>query len=130
MARIQYTIYRFNIPQTITLNDYETLKEILVQMPKFNINPTSNFMETFKVELIFLGIGGLGLFIASLDIAEWLNWVGGIPAFLAFGSLFSFVPSMFSYIDFVSDKSNYYKILKKDIIKSNNYNEFLNMRNK
>ena len=37
---------------------------------------------------------------------------------------------MFSYLGYISDKSNYYRKLKKKIIKSENYNEFLNMRNK
>ncbi len=36
---------------------------------------------------------------------------------------------MFSYLGFVYDKSCYYRKLRKDIIKSNNYNEFINMRN-
>lgn len=130
MATIQYTTYRFNRPPLISSDDYETLKEILTERPEYNINPPSSFVETFKGELIFLGIGAVGLIIASLDLAEWLNWVGGIPAFFAFGSLFSFVPSMLSYLGFISDKSSYYGKLKRDIIKSNNYTEFTNLRNK
>ncbi len=130
MARIQYTTYRFNQPPLISSGDYETLKEILTEKPEYNLNPPSSFIETFKGELIFLGIGAIGMLIASLDLAEWLNWVGGIPAFFAFGSLFSFVPSMFSYLGFLSDKSSYYGKLKKDINKSSNYAEFTKLRNK
>lgn len=130
MATIQYTTYRFNKPPLISSDDYETLKEILTERPDYNINPPSSFVETFKGELIFLGIGAIGLLIVSLDLAEWLNWVGGIPAFFAFFSLFSFVPSMLSYLGFVADKSSYYGKLKGDIIKSNNYTEFINLRNK
>ena len=130
MATIQYTTYRFNRPPLISSDDYETLKEILTERPEYNINPPSSFIETFKGELIFLSIGAVGLLIASLDIAEWLNWVGGIPAFFAFGSLFSFVPSMFSYLGFVSEKASYYGKLKRDIINSKNYTEFTNLRNK
>lgn len=130
MATIQYTTYRFNRPSLISSDDYETLKEILTERPEYNINPPSSFVETFKGELLFLGIGAVGFLIASLDLAEWLNWVGGIPAFFAFFSLFSFVPSMLSYLGFISDKSSYYSELKRDIIKSNNYNEFTNLRTK
>ncbi len=85
MARIEYTTYRFNSPSIISVRDYEILKEILKSTPAHNLNPPSSFFEIFKVELIFLGIGALGCFIVSLDMAEWLNWVGGIPAFIAFG---------------------------------------------
>jgi hypothetical protein len=129
MATIQYKTYRFNRPQLISIDDYEILKEILTERPEYNINPPSSFIETFKGELIFLSIGVVGFLIASLDLEEWLNWVGGIPAFFAFFSLFSFVPSMLSYLDFISDKSSYYGKLKRDIIKSNNYAEFTNLRN-
>ena len=130
MATIQYTTYRFNRPPLISSDDYETLKEILTERPEYSINPPSSFVETFKGELIFLGIGAVGFLIASLDLAEWLNWVGGIPALFAFFSLFSFVPSMLSYVGFVSDKSSYYGKLKRDIINSKNYTEFTNLRNK
>lgn len=128
MATIQYTTYRFNTPPTLIESDYETLKQLLSENSHHNINPPSSFVETFKGQLIFLGIGALGLLIASLDLAEWLNWVGGIPAFIAFFSLFSFVPSMFSYLGFLSSKSSYYSRLKNDIIKSNNYKEFIDLR--
>jgi hypothetical protein len=128
MATIQYTTYTFNSPQPLVESDYETLKEILSDNAQYNINPPSNFIEAFKGQLIFLGIGAFGFLLASLDLAEWLNWVGGIPAFLAFFSLFSFVPSLFSYVSFLSDKSSYYSNLQKDITKSKNYVEFENLR--
>ena len=125
MATIQYKTYQFNYPSTLIESDYLILKEVLTNDPKFNINPKSNFIETFKSELIFLLIGLLGGILASLEIAEWLNWVGGIPALFAFGSLFSFVPSLFSYLGYLEDKYNYYKKLKKDIIKASDYEDFI-----
>lgn len=129
MATIEYTKYQFNKPPLIANDDYEILKEILTENPDFNINPPSSFFETFKRELSILGIGAIGFLIASLDLVEWLNWVGGIPAFFAFFSLLSFVPSMSSYLGLLSDKSRYYKRLKKDVLKSSNYEEFLILRN-
>ncbi len=130
MARIQYTVYRFDTPNPITIDDYKILKDIFNEKPGLNINPPSNFVETFKVELIILGFGSVGLFIVSLDYTEWLNWVGGIPALFAFMSLLSFIPSVITYLDFLSDKFWYYRKLKRDIIKSNNYDEFTNLRKK
>ena len=128
MATIQYTTYRFIIPQILVEKDYEIMKEVLTINPNHSITPPSSFFETFKGEIIFLGIGALGGIISSLNGPEWLEWVGGIPAILAIFSLFSFVPSMFSYLGFLSDKSSYYQKLKRDIIKSNSYNEFINIR--
>lgn len=130
MARIKYKSYSFNRPPHISNDDYDTLKEILTEQPEININAPSNFLETFKAELIILGIGAGGLLIVSLDLAEWLNWVGGIPAFFAFSSIFSTVPSLLSYLGYISDKSIYYSKLKRDIIKSKNYTEFTKLRNK
>lgn len=130
MATLQYTTFSFNIPPLISIDDYEILKEIITEKPEYNITPPSDFVETFKGELIFLSIWSLGLLIALLDLAEWLTWVGAIPAIFAFGSLFSFFPSMVSYLEFISDKSKYYGNLRIDIIKSNNYAEFTILRNK
>lgn len=129
MATIEYTKYRFNKPFILSKWDYETMKELFKTNLSHNINPPSNFLESFKIELIIIGIGIIGFFIAILDIAEWLNWVGGIPAFVAFFSLYSFIPSLFSFLGFLSDKAFYYSKLKRDIKKSNNYNEFLILRN-
>lgn len=129
MATVEYTKYSFNHPPTLVKADYEILKELLTENPSYKLNPPSNFFETFKVELIFLSVGSVGFLIAYLDIAEWLNWVGGIPAFLAITSLFSFIPSLFSYSGFATAKSGYYFYLKRDIIESDNYNEFLILRN-
>ena len=130
MATIQYTTFSFNRPPLISIDDYGILKGIITEKPEYNITPPSDFVETFKGELIFLSIGSLGLVVALLDLAEWLTWVGAIPAIFAFGSLFSFFPSMVSYLEFISDKSKYYGNLKRDIKNSNNYAEFTNLRNK
>jgi hypothetical protein len=130
MATIRYTTFTFSKPPQISSDDYVTLKEVLTQRPDYNINPPSSFVELFKGELIFLGIGTFGFLIASLDLEEWLNVVGSIPAIFAFFLLFSFVPSLISYLVFISDKSRYYSILKQDLIKSNSYAEFTILRNK
>jgi hypothetical protein len=123
MAIIQNTTYIFNRLTLISNDYYETLKEILTLKPEYHINPQSSFIETFKGELKFLGIGAVSFLIVSLDLTAWLNWVGGIAAFFSF---FSFVPSL-SYLGFISDKSSYYGKLKSDIIKSNNYAELTNL---
>ena len=130
MATIQYTTYRFNRPSMLIQSDYETLKELLSESPNYNLNPPNNFIDAFRGELIFLTVGAVSLLLLSLDIAEWLNWVGGISFFIAFFSLFSFVPSLFSYLGFLSAKARYYSSLRRDIVKSKDYNDFVNFRKK
>lgn len=131
MATIQYTSYNFSTPSALTEIDYKTLKELLNDNSKLNINPNSSFIETFKLELIILGIGILCGFIAYFDIAEWTNLIFGILAFfIGFFFVFSFIPSFISYVDFLIDKSSFYSKLKKDIIKSQTYIDFNNIREK
>ncbi len=46
--------------------------------------------QTFKIELVILLFGGIGAFLLSLDLGVCLNWIGGIPALLAFSFYLSF----------------------------------------
>ena len=126
MATFQYTKYQFNRPPLINEKDYEVLKEHLIQNPNYNLNPPSNFFETFKLFIIFFGIGIIGIIIIILDIAEFLNVVGGIAAFVTLFQMVYFIPSLLSYVGYLMDKSHYYSNLKSNIIESNSYNDFLN----
>ncbi|TRW98003.1 hypothetical protein [Flavobacterium gawalongense] len=131
MAKIQYTSYIFNKPPDLSEKEYKIMKELFNDNPKLNINPVSSFNKTFKVEIIFLGIGIICGLIASFDIANWLNLVFGIPSFIiGITFVFSFIPSFFSYLGFLSDKSNYYSNLKKDIIKTSTFTDYINLREK
>lgn len=131
MTKIQYISYDFTKPPELEEVNYKTLKELLNDNRKLNITPTSSFIKAFKAELIILGIGtGCG-YIATYDIPNWINWVFGLTAFVVGSTfLFSFAPSFITYIDFFFDKSRYYSKLKKDIIKSNTYIDFINIREK
>lgn len=127
MARIQYTTYSFSKPNEIGQVDFDILKEVLTTNPQHSINPGSNFVETFNIELKVIAAAIVGLIILSFDV-EVLNWIGGIAAFFGFGMLFSFVPSALSYLGFMSEKASYYSKLKKDILQSKDYEEFKNKR--
>jgi len=128
MAIIQYRSFKFYEPSLISSDEFETLKEVLNERPGFNINPPSSFVATFKVELIIFGFGGIGLLLLSLDLPERLQWLAVIPLFFAFPLLFSFVPSVLTYLAFLVQKALYYRKLKIDILKSSNYEEFIYFR--
>ena len=131
MAKIQYTSYSFNSPPDLHENKYDALKKLLKENAKLNINPKSNFIETFKIELILLIAGIICGFIAYLEFAEWISLTFGIPAFvIGFSFIFNIIPSFLSYCGFLSDQSSYYSRLKKDIVKSSTYKDFINIREK
>lgn len=128
MATISYTKYAFRNPPPINENEYNILKNILTSNPKYNLNPPSSFFENFKMYLILIGIGAVSLSIALLDIANVINWITGIIAFIGIGQLLSFIPSLFSYLEYLGDKKSYYSNLREDINKSKDYSEFLAFR--
>jgi hypothetical protein len=128
VRKFEYISFRFIKPQILSYSDYEIIKIRLTFNPHFKLSPTNDFFEDFKVHLIFLGVGVIGGLILFLDIADWLELVGVILVISAIFSLFSFVPSLLSYLGFVSDQAFYYSSLKKDILKSKDYTEFINLR--
>jgi hypothetical protein len=131
MAKIQYTSYDFNSPPDLKENKYVAIKKLLNENFKLNINPKSSFIETFKAELIALVAGIICGFIAYLEFAEWISLIFGILAFvISFSFIFSIIPSFLSYCGFLSDQSSYYSKLRKDIVKSSTYKDFINIREK
>lgn len=124
--KIQYTKFEFKRPIILSESEYNTLKTLLSQNSKYKLNLKSNFIVAFKFYLYFLGVAAIGILITFLDIAEWLNFIAAIPLFIAFYLfLFSFLPSIVSYFEFLEDKSYYYSKLKKVIINSRDYSDYL-----
>ena len=129
MATIQFTTFTFIPPPYPRESEYENLKRSLMKNPKAKISPPSQgFFRTFKFEILYLGTGVLGLFLALMDLAKFLNVIGGIVAFVAFFGLFSFVPSFFSYSIFVLDRRRHYIRIKKDVLSVQNYEEFMELQ--
>jgi hypothetical protein len=85
--------------------------------------PKSSFLETFKTDFIFFAIAIVGALLTLPDI-DWLNLIGGFAVLIGFFSLFSFVPSFFSYLSFLSSRALYYRRLKKHIINSDTFKDF------
>ena len=131
MANFYYRTFVFKRPALISLGQYESLKMILLSNPAHKIKPPGNdFFVSFKSELAGILAGLLGGIILEFNFNEFLNVIGGILAFLSLGFLLSFIISFFSYLHFMWDKFKYYKQLKKDIIKTNSYDEFILLQEK
>jgi hypothetical protein len=130
MGRINYTSYKFNQPPNLTRDEYNSIKNQLINNPKIEINPPSFFLNTFKWEIVFILVGILGGYVAYLNIVEWLTIIGLIPFAIILLGGYSIFFSMLSYLAFMADKSIYYSKLKKDIKNSLDYESFLYQRSK
>lgn len=130
MMKIHYTTFKFIKPLPLRATDFEVLKQYLTKNPKYSLNPKSNFLETFTPHLIMVGVGVVGAVITLFDFAEWVNAIGGFIAIVGLLSIFfSFLPSLFSYFGFLSDKTEYYSKLKRNILRAKDYSEFQSLIN-
>jgi hypothetical protein len=123
MATIRYTTYSFNRPSEIMEYEFVEIKELLKRNKSISLCPKSSFLETFKTDFIFFAIAIVGALLTLPDI-DWLNLIGGFAVLIGFFSLFSFVPSFFSYLSFLSSRALYYRRLKKHIINSDTFKDF------
>jgi hypothetical protein len=117
------TIYMFIKPLEIEEYQYDNLKELLLRNSNINLNPQDSFIQTFKNELILIALGFIGIGFILTKIG-WLVTIGQIAAFLGGWSLLSFIRSIFSYLNYLNDKSSYYNQLKMDIRDTDSYKDF------
>ena len=124
--KIQYTKFDFNQPKVLGESDYNTLKALLSKNPKCKFAPKLNLIVAFNYYLYLFGISAIAVLVLILDLAEWLNIIAAIPLFIAFYTfLFSFIPTMVSFLEYLNDKSKYYSKLRKVVINSSDYSEYL-----
>lgn len=126
MGKVTYYIqnYKFNKPAIISEKEFFVFKEIFSENPNYNITPKSGFWQEFAMQkwgLLVITIFGL----LSL-IWEDLEIVFGMGVFIAIMGLFQGGgESMLNYMSYIGEKNKYYRNLKKAIVDSENYEEFL-----
>jgi len=133
MHKVEYTAYKFYPPQELDFDDYKIIKSKITINPKFRLNPQDNIIKTFGFEFKLIGIGllsgAIGCISLYFNFPDLLWEIGFIISWIVLiAFVFSFVPSIFTYITYLSDKSDYYDILKNDILKSDNYWDFEPLR--
>jgi hypothetical protein len=139
MPRIEYTTYQFTRPALPSEHSYGLLKKILLQNPGHSLNPKSSIRETFRFEIIFyptvVGVGLIGTLLSEATSIEWIKTVGeiilgiaGIAGIIGFFHLLSFFLSFMSFLGFLLEKWSYYRSLKKDIIETSTYEDFVKRR--
>lgn len=130
MATIYYTKYSFAEPEDLmSKEEFISMKTLLTNNPDYSLNYPDKFPVEKKNELTIGLFGLFGLYISSLDIPTLVSWLVGIPSFVCFIYLLSAILSFLTYSDYKSDKKKYFKKLKKNIIKSKDYNDFINLSN-
>jgi hypothetical protein len=126
MARVTYstTRYSFNKPQIITEKEFLVYKEIFNEDPNYNISPKSGFWQEFELLkwlLIIITIGGL-----LALIWDELAFIPGIAIFLLIMFLVTGGgETMLNYSSYMGAKDEYYSKLRKTVIMSKNYDDFL-----
>ena len=134
MARVQYTTYKFTSPDLISEDEYNSLKDLITHNP--NHNPfKGKIAEEIKRFIYFYIIGapvsflcvGLGDTISFEWISTIFYIIGGIIALMLFGGLSSVIPTIFSYLGYLTKRKLYFNKLRRSIKKSTDYNEFVKM---
>ena len=125
MATIRYVKYQFNYPELLSEENYNILKYNFKHTPGYAPFPKGGFFKNFKISSI---ICGASAFVQTFWIfqEDFTDTIAGIGLFLIFGCLISGVMfSWLSFLQFMIDRHSYYSKLKKAIIASSNYNDFI-----
>ena len=128
MATFEYTKFSFNRPQRLEEKDYKCLKLFLMENPNHSLNPKTSFFQTFKIEIIFIGVAIVSATMEYVKAPEWIQWILILPAIIGIFSALRLFLSSFSYVGFVMNKYLYYKRLKNDVLRSKDYNDFIRIR--
>lgn len=123
--KIEYTSFEFKPPKAFSEKEYILVKEILIRDQNYKFIPNHSFINQFKKYLYTYGFVIISIIIEVLFDVKWIEIISSIFGVIAFLSLFSFVPSVISYIEFINDKRKYYSNLKKLIQDSKDYSEYL-----
>lgn len=129
--RIQYTKTKFLRPKTISKPDYLSIKNLLTTNPNASIdsNPekfTDEFGGRLKVIAICAVLTVIGLLLDSMEpnALLYICFMGMLVGSIFLVMLFLEAPSFATYL---KNKINYFDLLRKAVIKSNSYEEFLDI---
>lgn len=137
--KVPYKKFHFRKPEEIDTHDYYGYKRILRNNDRISITPKFNYKEIFENEIgllkfifyIFLSSFTLKILskIFDINILRELYVIPFVIGGLLFGfSWLSFLPTLISFWDYKTDEKKYFNQLKKDILLSNSYPEFLSLR--
>ncbi|WP_157805354.1 hypothetical protein [Confluentibacter citreus] len=125
------TKYRFIKPTMLTLEEYNSYKQILKIDPWYKIGPKDEFWKEFSTIKWLLIVFILSFLIGIITDLEFL----GIIGFLCFAFLLLILfmgegSSMISYSKYQNSKNEYFENLKRNINESKSYEEFIIMNSR
>jgi len=112
---------------------YNSYRTHLKRDASAKIHPGQSYYGAFKNEIwfngILLAIGAVGVCVGQFTSFKDIPYIiAGIALFLAFYGCLSLLMSSASYLRMGLDSSAYYDELKKDLVNSQNYQEFYRVR--
>lgn len=127
--KIEYTLYYFDEPKIISEDLYKNIKNELIINSKYKfVEKTKSYFKEFKFKFQLLGIISILasiLFLIDSKPNSLLYGIKiGIGIALFLGYLFTLFESM-TYFEFLYKRLIYYKRMKKYILKSFDYNDFV-----
>ncbi|HET6254709.1 MAG TPA: hypothetical protein VFE32_11575 [Puia sp.] len=128
--KFEYKKFNFYPPSLPSINIYNESKRILLADSHARmLSPPfyRKFWDSMKGYIIGIAVCfgiGFGCLIISED-----GIVGGIAAIFivsaGFGFIFTFIPSFINFVAFSFQRKQYYRMLKRLILKSTSYEEFI-----
>ncbi len=122
------TKYRFIKPAMLTLEEYNSYKQILKVDPSYKIGPKDEFWKEFSTIKWLLIVFISSFLIGIITDIEFLGIIGFLCfAFLLLILLTGEGSSMLSYSKYQNSKNEYFENLKRNINESKSYEEFIIM---
>lgn len=137
--KVPFKKFYFRKPEELDTHDYYGYKRILRNNDSISISPKFNYLEIFENEIgllkfiFYTFVTSLILKLISkffdIKLLQELYIIPFVLGGILFGfSCLSFLPTLLSFWDYKTDENKYFNQLKKDILVSNSYQDFLSIR--
>ena len=130
MYKIEYSIYKFE-GKLLDLETYTNLKETFKKNSYLDFPPPKTYYEEHEGESLFFLVPLCICILISFILVDdsWTVVVFMISFMFLFVSIISQFSQFISFQKAKSKKKSFFTKLKIDIIKSNDYSEFIKLQN-
>lgn len=128
MLPLLFSKYKFATPNLISEEEFKFLKNKLDEDVFYEIKPNINFYKANKTEFTFVKLGIVGVIILIFLPSLFLKGMGFTLVLISIGILLRLAFSYESYLTLQEEYILYNRILREDIICSNDYLTFCKKR--
>lgn len=127
--RVPYNSYNLKV-KVLDESEFWEAKKLVQRGIKIKFHRIPNFYIGFKRFIIIYSafaivVTAYSFFYNLILLTSWLDVIIGFIGLFIFYTLFSFIPSLHSYISYCFDSIRTNKLMMKNIQESNNYDEYL-----